>query len=737
MFIESAFFKFLARFMAFWVCFTSVVYAVDPYSEASNLSNLVRPGSTVDIYQQAEEALPFPEATADVPQALNFSSNFDPGPGGQARIDECGSATLDPSNPAHMECFAVNTSTQANIDMSKGPAPTDPIYTQSRVIQQSPNSQLSTMGFGVTASPNACVAEDFERSTFRTETCNEGRIVDEAWCSYNLNVTVSSVNRSCTRPVGGSCSITPPAPIQVCTNTWQKPLETTCRMESPACTKTGTTCVGGYWDPIYETRNIVDPETGEVTGTEQVQVGETWVCTTEQDTYVCRTISSEAWVNNCGHLESNSRCDLENEPDPENPGLVPEAHCSDYGTRIINGRAITRCWSQSLPFGCITDRFEEGCGAMEALSCQQQGERTCAKTFPATKRGLDGVIIANPYAGQCETFARNYECPLDSASIPVENCSSQQVCVTDNSGVTNCWDSGYASNQEDFLQAAAAMEFAKEAGTYLNPDTFRLFSGSSERCRYRNKGISIKCCQSSGGAQSNNDVVSQFVSAATVSAVMTGIDYVWYKSAPYVYDFMYSSTQPFLSAVGMEGWISNSWTNVTFNPSFSFYGFTFAYNMPTIPLIGGAIPGTTTLATNIAGTNFNLYFNPYLFALMVLLYIYFELTACTESEQMLSMKKGAGLCTQVGRRCSGRILKTCRRNYCCYNSELAKIIGDAGRAQLGTGSSCAGLTPAQFQSLNFGAIDFSPFYADLMNSTGQPGADFARQRVIESMSGYE
>lgn len=737
MFAETAFFRLLARFMAFWLFFTSIAHAVDPYSAAKDLSTLVRPGSTTSIYEEGKGNLPFPDATADVPQAAEFSSNYDPSPGGQARIDACGTAILDPSNPEHMECIAVNTSTEANIDMSKGPAPDAPIFAKSRVIQASPNAQLESMGFGITASPSSCSSEDFERATFRSETCNEGRIVDEAWCSYNLDVAVSTVNRSCTHPVGGSCSITPPAPIKVCTNTWQKPLEKTCRMESPVCTKTGTTCVDGYWKPVYETKAIVDPVTGAVTGTEEVEVAKFWVCTTQQDTYVCRTISSETWVNNCGHLESNSRCDFENEPDPENPGLVPEAHCSDYGTRIINGRAITRCWSQSLPFGCITDKFEEGCGAMEALSCKQEGERTCAKTFPDTKRGLNGVIVANPFKNQCETFARNYQCPLDSASIPVDNCASQQVCVTDKSGVTNCWDSGSESNQEDFVQAAAAMEFAKEAGTYLNPDTFRLFSGSSEQCRYRNKGISIKCCQSSGGAQSNNNVVSGFVSAATVSAVMNGIDYVWFASTPYVYDFMFNSSIPYLASAGMDGWISNSCTNLTFNPSFSYMGFTFAYSTPTIPLIGGAIPGTTKLASGVFGTEFNLYFNPYLFALAVLLMIYFELTSCTEAEQMLSMKKGAGLCTQVGSRCSGRILKTCRRSFCCYNSELAKIVGDAGRAQLGTGTSCAGLTAEQFQSLNFSAIDFSPFYADLMNSTGQPGADFARERLIESMSGYE
>lgn len=737
MYLANTFFRVVARFMTIWLMFTSVVYAIEPYAEASRLAEDTRRATTGEIFSAAEGAYPFPDATEDVPQAGSFSRHYDASEAGQARIDACDGATLDASNPAHMECFAVNTSSQANIDAAAGPPHSDPMFTRSRIIQRSPNAQLSALNFGITATPTSCVPDMVEESAWMRETCNEGRNVDEDWCAYNLTLNVATADRSCTRPVSGSCTITPPPDVSVCTNTWQTPLEETCRMEAPVCTLVATTCVDGYWEPVYETQDIVDPDTGEVTGTEEVEVGQVWICTSERDDYICRTIVYERWVNNCGHLESNPRCDLENQPDPEEPGLVPEPHCSDYGTRIINGRAITRCWSQALPFGCITDTYEEGCGGVESLGCTQQGDRTCAVYFPATKRSLDGVIIPNPFAGQCETYARQYLCPLDSASAPVNDCSAQEVCVTDNEGNTNCWDSGYQNSQGDFLAAAAAMEFAREAGTYLNPDTLRLFSASAETCRYRNKGISIKCCQNSPGAESNNDVVSEFVSAATVSAVMTGIDYVWFKSAPYVYDFMYNATQPFFVAAGMEGWVSNSWTNVTFNPSFSFYGFTFALEMPTIPILGGTIPGTTTLATNVLGTDFSLYFNPYIFALMVLLYLYFELTSCTESEQNLAMKKGVGLCTQVRSRCSGRILKTCRRNFCCYNSELAKIIGDAGRAQLGTGTSCEGLTPAQFQSLNFSSIDFSSFYADLLGSTGQPGADFARERLIDQMSVYE
>lgn len=732
MWFESRFFIYVARGLILWMLLSSVAYAVDPYTEARSISQSVRPATTGSLFDQAAAQYPFPDPVDPV-QASEFSDDHDPSLRGSARIVECGAATLDPNNPAHMECFAVNTAAQSNIDASAGPPQTDSMFVRSRLIQAAPNTHLNNLGFTISATEGMCSPETMVESASFTDQCIEGRNVDEAWCSYDLDVQVATANRSCTRAVNGSCSITPPPPVQVCSNTWQQASIFTCRMEGPTCSLVHTECIDGYWDPIYAEQDVIDPETGEVVGTETVQVGETWVCTMERDDYICRTIVHEQWINNCGGLETNPRCDLENAPDPEEPGDVPEVTCTDSATRVINGLPVSRCWSQSLPFGCITDEFVLGCGAHTDLGCTQSAERYCASYFPATKRGLDGVIVPNPFAGECEYFATPFLCPLDTASKGVDNCEAKEVCVDDGSGNIVCWGAGHEGNQQDFLAAAAAMEFAREAGTYLNPDTLRLFSASAERCRYRNKGISIKCCSSAKGAKSNHDVISSL----TWQVAMNGIDYVWYKSAPYVYDFMYSTTQPFLSAAGLEGWASNAMTGVTYNPSISFYGFTFATKTPTIPLIGGQIPGTTTLATNIGGTNFNLYFNPYMFALMLLLYIYFELTSCTEAEQMLAMKRGSDLCTQVARRCSGRILKTCRRHYCCYNSRLAKIIGDAGRAQLGTGRSCAGLTPAEFQSLNFAAIDFRPFYNDLLNATGQPGPDFALQRLIEQMSAYD
>jgi conjugal transfer mating pair stabilization protein TraN len=57
---------------------------------------------------------------------------------------------------------------------------------------------------------------------------------------------------------------------------------------------------------------------------------------------------------------------------------------------------------------------------------------------------------------------------------------------------------------------------------------------------------------------------------------------------------------------------------------------------------------------------------------------------------------------------------------CCFNSMLARIVNEQGRAQIGKGwggaqnADCSGFTVTQLQTLNFAAMDLSEFYASLV-----------------------
>ncbi len=102
------------------------------------------------------------------------------------------------------------------------------------------------------------------------------------------------------------------------------------------------------------------------------------------------------------------------------------------------------------------------------------------------------------------------------------------------------------------------------------------------------------------------------------------------------------------------------------------------------------------------------------------------LANCSEQEKLLGMKRQSGQCHYVGSYRRGNIFN--RRKYyryCCFNSKLARIIQQQGRAQLGIGwgsarnPSCRGFTPEELTRIDFSRIDFREFYADAM----QKGAD--------------
>lgn len=95
---------------------------------------------------------------------------------------------------------------------------------------------------------------------------------------------------------------------------------------------------------------------------------------------------------------------------------------------------------------------------------------------------------------------------------------------------------------------------------------------------------------------------------------------------------------------------------------------------------------------------------------------------CPVEEQQLARLRAKGRCKHIGSYCAQRILGVCvkeKESYCCFNSKLARIINEGGKAQLGMSygapksPDCSGFTIEQLQTIDFGRIDFSEFYADI------------------------
>jgi conjugal transfer mating pair stabilization protein TraN len=222
----------------------------------------------------------------------------------------------------------------------------------------------------------------------------------------------------------------------------------------------------------------------------------------------------------------------------------------------------------------------------------------------------------------------------------------------------------------------------------------QVFDGEENRCRDR---LLKNCCYADGaGAGMTNQ--SMFGSGSRL-----------------VYDVLMNSENRQFLYQGMSALL----TGAGFSGTFTTYGVTVAVN-------GAAIPAGSTVV--YSGTNLVVAFDPWSLVIAVIIYIILSMMSCNENEGKLAMKEGAKLCHTIGTWCSScfRVLGVCvscverTTSKCCFNSMLARIVNEQGRAQIGKGwggaqsADCSGFTVAQLQSLNFAAMDLSEFYASLV-----------------------
>jgi conjugal transfer mating pair stabilization protein TraN len=115
-----------------------------------------------------------------------------------------------------------------------------------------------------------------------------------------------------------------------------------------------------------------------------------------------------------------------------------------------------------------------------------------------------------------------------------------------------------------------------------------------------------------------------------------------------------------------------------------------------------------------------------------------NLTSCSNQEKTLGQAKQDGLAVKVGTYCAKKVLGVCvnrKQSYCVFDSRLATIIQQQGRAQQGTAfgkpknPDCRGLTTDELQAIDFAQIDFSDFYDELAEGAAIPDTDILQQRI--------
>ena len=122
------------------------------------------------------------------------------------------------------------------------------------------------------------------------------------------------------------------------------------------------------------------------------------------------------------------------------------------------------------------------------------------------------------------------------------------------------------------------------------------------------------------------------------------------------------------------------------------------------------------------------------------------LMSCNADEKELQIKKENKRCHYVGEYCSKKMslgfAKICIRtskSYCCFNSTLARIIGEQGREQLTDidwgnpeNPNCRGFTIEEFQRLDLGKMDLTEF----TDSIKLPDITNKQEAIIQKINNH-
>jgi conjugal transfer mating pair stabilization protein TraN len=273
---------------------------------------------------------------------------------------------------------------------------------------------------------------------------------------------------------------------------------------------------------------------------------------------------------------------------------------------------------------------------------------------------------------------------------------------------TSCFNIA-SVNDPDFARSVSMIEGAREAGIYLDTDRMRMFIGSPSECslRYGPSGTMVaNCCKpdSSYSGYSNQSL---------------------FGGSSYMYDSLFTmdNAQFIYQAVGAMvagGEVTGS---------FSAFGVTLTMGAESVAALEASYAaGETAGAIYVAESGtWAVSFNPWAIVVMIIIMLIIEEISCDTPEEIHQLRDGARLCHQVGEYCVRRHLfphhRQCRklnRAFCCFNSMLSRIINQQGRPQIGKGwgdprgPDCSGFTVAELQRLDFGAMDFSEFYASII-----------------------
>ena len=358
-------------------------------------------------------------------------------------------------------------------------------------------------------------------------------------------------------------------------------------------------------------------------------------------------------------------------------------------TRNIGGHSVTRaCWRYRSQYNCVSQKTRDDCQALRDRGCSQVGSR---------------CVDANA-RGACLLFEQTWRCRVATATgAAITNCGSQQFCLEG-----HCFDTSHPPDP-DFARAVTGLEAQREAGRYLDPKKLVVFEGHDNRCRKKLFGL-VNCCNGGGTGGSLFSNMSLILGAG--GQVMGAV------GSTYTFDALFTSDAPEFVMAGFE-------------------------------TLFGAGGGSSALAGLVAGDlsvgSFMQSLIPGPWGIAMLAIQLSGLLTCEEAEQILAMKHDNRLCHGVGSYCSVKIpiVGVCvetTETFCCFNSRLARILNEQGRAQLkrtwgkAKEPDCAGFTMAELQGLDFSRLDLSEFYAEIAPT--MPNSEALGQQARQRVNAY-
>lgn len=413
-------------------------------------------------------------------------------------------------------------------------------------------------------------------------------------------------------------------------------------------------------------------------------------------------------------------------------------------------------YPKQLNYSCLGTQDTSDCNSFASnASCTKQPpkclEYECLDPLPL----LNGT---QDQAGQYSSTVVG----TTQTQLGTNTCTNKGACINEQDSYSCMATSTTPGDQciTDLSQVLVSMEAGRQAGTYLDPNSIKVFSGDTDKCDRNafsffgaNLGSKSCCNIDAPDAKSNNEILgSSLAQSAGFSILKQGVS----KASSYMYDYAMSSNM-FMEA-GNSAWAAGLMSdsaqaaqasaadlaakgiqNFTWTPSVSVAGVTASFGG-----VGTGVAGTGSwvgkmLSKNVAdmltpsplGT-MSTPFGDLTFsvdpvslgvqAAWMAWQAYNAALACDDEDYKSATKTNGKLCYSTGTWCEHKDCSifgcTCtkfRTGKCCYNSKLSRIINQQGRPQLGLDMrDCSGFTVDQLKQLDWSKIDLSEFIADML-----------------------